>query len=362
MSALASSNVCLKLTPSIGDCVTPRICSGGSIPRHSSTVGTMSMACANCCPDLALRLDPLRPVNQERIAHAAAIRFALPAPEGRVPGECPAPRIMIEVFRAAQFVKRLEILLHRLRNIVEELVFVDRPVRSALGARAVVGKHHDQRVVQFSQLFQIAEQPPDVMVGMLHEARKDLHHPRIQFLLVRRQLVPVRDVRVVTRKLGVFGHDAQFLLAFENPVAIRIPAVVELALVLVRPLLGNLMRRMVRARSEIQEERFVGRHLLGVAQRTGWPCRPGLRSGDSLAPESSAARSGGCHRPGRDNTDACRRRGSRSSAGNRGPAASDHTAPLRWPVRRVSGAICLLHTCCTRSSAEFRRGIRSRRE
>ena len=113
-------------------------------------------------------------------------------------------------------------------------------------------------------LFQIFEQPTDVMVGMFHESRKHFHHPRVQFLLVRRQLVPIRNIRIVTRKLGVFGHDAQFLLAFEDSFAIGVPAVVELSLVFVGPLLGHLMRRVVCAGGEIQEERLVRRHLLGV--------------------------------------------------------------------------------------------------
>ena len=69
----------------------------------------------------------------------------------------------------------------------------------------------------------------------------------------------------MTRKLGVFGHDAQFLLAFEDPLAVGIPAVVELALVLVRPLLSEPDAAHGARRGEIEEERFVGRHLLRVA-------------------------------------------------------------------------------------------------
>jgi hypothetical protein len=44
--AFASLKVCAKLKPCIGDCVTPRICVGGSTPSASSTVGTISMAWA----------------------------------------------------------------------------------------------------------------------------------------------------------------------------------------------------------------------------------------------------------------------------------------------------------------------------
>ncbi len=43
VGASASSKVWAKLTPSMGAWVTPRIAAGGSMPRASSTVGTMSM-------------------------------------------------------------------------------------------------------------------------------------------------------------------------------------------------------------------------------------------------------------------------------------------------------------------------------
>jgi len=44
--ASAVSNDALRLTPWIGDWVTPRMCVGGSMPRASRTVGTRSMAWA----------------------------------------------------------------------------------------------------------------------------------------------------------------------------------------------------------------------------------------------------------------------------------------------------------------------------
>ncbi len=43
----ASSKVWAKLTPWMGDWVTPLIAAGGVRPSASRTVGTMSMMCAN---------------------------------------------------------------------------------------------------------------------------------------------------------------------------------------------------------------------------------------------------------------------------------------------------------------------------
>ena len=48
LGAVPLSKVWAKLTPSIGDWVTPLIVVGGSIPSASSTVGTMSIAWAYC--------------------------------------------------------------------------------------------------------------------------------------------------------------------------------------------------------------------------------------------------------------------------------------------------------------------------
>ena len=111
--------------------------------------------------------------------------------------------VVVEVFRAAELVDRREILLQIVGHVVEELVLVDRAVRSALGARAVVGDEHDQRVVELAQLLEEVDQAADVVVGVLEEAGEHLHHARIQLALVRRQRLPVLHVRIVARELRV---------------------------------------------------------------------------------------------------------------------------------------------------------------
>ena len=127
--------------------------------------------------DLAARLDPGRPGDDERVRGAAAVGLALPAPERRVAGPRPAPRIVVEVLRAADLVDDRQALLERLLGVVEELRLVRRPGRAALGARAVVGDDHDDRVVELALLAQEVEQPAEVMVGVAEEAREHLHHP-----------------------------------------------------------------------------------------------------------------------------------------------------------------------------------------
>ncbi len=102
------------------------------------------------------------------------------------------------------------------------------------------------------------------MVGVLQEAGEDLHHPRVELSLVGRQRVPVLHVRVVAREFGVLGDQAQLLLTGECSLPVGVPAVVEGALVLISPLLGDVVRGMLRPGREVQEERLVRRHLLAV--------------------------------------------------------------------------------------------------
>ena len=148
--------------------------------------------------------------------------------------------------------------------MLKNLFSLTDPVRSALGAGAVVGDEHDQRVVELADRLQEVEQAAVVMVGVRQEAGEDLHHAGVELLLVGRQRVPVLHVGIVAREFGVLRDDAQLLLPREHLLAVGIPAVVELALVLVRPLLGHVMRRVHRAGAEVHEERLVRRDLLGV--------------------------------------------------------------------------------------------------
>ena len=65
---------------------------------------------------------------------------------------------------------------------------------------------------------------------------------------------------------GVGRNPAELLLAREHALAIGVPAVVELALVLVGPLLADLVRPVRRAGRPVHEERLVGREGAVLAQ------------------------------------------------------------------------------------------------
>ena len=78
--------------------------------------------------------------------------------------------------------------------------------------------------------------------------------------------VPGRDRGVPRRQLGVGADHAQLLLLVERDLALLVPAVGELALVLVDPLLRHVMRRVGGARREVDEERLVGQQRFLLAR------------------------------------------------------------------------------------------------
>ena len=84
-----------------------------------------------------------------------------------------------------------------------------------------------------------------MVVGVLEEARVDLHLAREHRLQVVRHLVPGGDLGRPLGQLRVREDHAELLLTGERPLPKRIPAVVELALVAVRPLRPHVMRAWV---------------------------------------------------------------------------------------------------------------------
>jgi hypothetical protein len=171
---------------------------------------------------------------------------------------------VVERRRAAQVVDLGQALFQRLGRVVEELQLVGGPGRPALGAGAVIGHDHDQRVVELAGLLQEVKQAPDVVVGVGQEPGEHLHHPRRQPARPRGQRLPFRDVGVVPGQLRARGQDAQLLLPVEHPLPVGVPAVVELARVAVGPLLAHVMRGVRRASAEVQVERLVRGDLLSV--------------------------------------------------------------------------------------------------
>ena len=119
--------------------------------------------------------------------------------------------------------------------------------------------------VEHAQVLERVDQPADVMVGVLHEPGVHFHLALEHRLELRGHVVPGRNLLVARRQLGVGGDDAQLLLLREGDLALLVPAVGELALVLVDPLLRHVVRGVGGARREVHEERLVRHQRLLLA-------------------------------------------------------------------------------------------------
>ena len=124
---------------------------------------------------------------------------------------------------------------HELRRLetegaVQDHELVEAPVRRALGRGAVVADDVvDERVLEDLELAQRVEQTADVVVGVLEEARVDLHLAREHRLQVVRHVVPRGDLLRALGELRLGRDHAELLLSRDRPLAQRVPAVVELA-------------------------------------------------------------------------------------------------------------------------------------
>ena len=140
---------------------------------------------------------------------------------------------------------------------------VETALQRAFGRGAVVADDQvDQGVLEDAQILERVDQPPDVMVGVLEKAGIDFHLAREHRLHFGGDRVPGRNLGVALGEFAILGNDAERLLPGEGLLAQLVPALVEFALVLVRPFLRHMMRRVGRAGREIGEERLVGHQRL----------------------------------------------------------------------------------------------------
>ncbi len=215
---------------------------------------------------VAARLDPRGPGDDHRVARPAQVTRHLLAPlERRVAGPRPGGRdvrcrvVVAPGVDAAVAVDQLELLLGVDVDAVEERHLVERARRRPLEAGAVVAPDvEDQRVVEVAHLLDLVEQAADVPVGVVHEPGVDLHLPRVELLRGVVERVPRVEEIGPLGEHRVLRDDPELLLPLEDLLADRVPALVELALVLVGPLLRDVVRRVGAAGRVVEEPRLLG--------------------------------------------------------------------------------------------------------
>ena len=211
-------------------------------------------------------LEAVRPVDDRAVAGAAPVGGDLLGPlVRRVHGVGPADRVVVVGVRPAEVVEPRGHELRRLqrRGAVEVDHLVEGAVEGALGRGAVVPDDVvDEGVVEDPEVLERVDQPPDVVVGVLEEAGVDLHLADEHRLELLGHVVPGGDLVVALGELGVGGDHPERLLPLDGLLAQPVPALVELALVLVGPLLGHVVGGMGRAGREVDEERLVAHQRL----------------------------------------------------------------------------------------------------
>ena len=218
---------------------------------------------------LALVRQAVGPVHDRAVAGAAPVRGHLLGPlVRRAQRVRPADRVVVVGLRGAEVVDLGQQELGGLdaRHAVERGHLVEAAVERALGRGAVVADDVvDQRVVEDAEVVDRVDDPADLVVGLLEEAGVDLHLSGQHRLEVVRHVVPagISSCRLVSS--ASFGTTPSFFCWLERLLPQRIPAVVELALVLVRPLLGHVVRGVGGAGREVHEERLVGHQRLLLA-------------------------------------------------------------------------------------------------
>src|SRR5690606_19261814 len=108
----------------------------------------------------------------------------------RRPG--PRPRGVVLVVRrggaegveAPELLQGCEVLLDRRRDAVLGQELADRAVLPLAGRPVVAPDVDDDRALAVPEPLDLVEEPARLHVGVLAEARRDLHAPRLQRLLV----------------------------------------------------------------------------------------------------------------------------------------------------------------------------------
>ncbi len=159
---------------------------------------------------------------------------------------------------SAEFVQRLNVLLDGRWNAVLRQQLADRAVLS-LGGRPIVSpdvKH--ECIVPVSEMIDLVENAARLRIGVFPEPREHFHQAALKRPLAFRNTVPRRHRRVTRSELRLRRYPALRLGAFEDALAIGVPAVVELSFILIRPLFCYVVRTVNRTGRPIHEERLIG--------------------------------------------------------------------------------------------------------
>ena len=154
---------------------------------------------------MGLRYVVLTSVNRDDLEDGGAALevVALPHLERGVERPRPPGVVVVVGLGAPELVEVLQAELGRGRHAVEEPPLVERAVRAAFAAGAVVRDHDDDRVLELLGVLEVVDEATDLRVAVGDEAREHLGHPREQ-APDRRKARERRDLEPLEILRGVF--------------------------------------------------------------------------------------------------------------------------------------------------------------
>ena len=226
------------------------------------------------------------------------------------------------------------------RNSVLRQQFADGAVLAFRRGAVVAPDVEDQRVVAIAEPFDFIDDPADLDIDVLSEARRHFHQAALERLLVFGDAVPGRHRLMPRRELRVGGNPALLFGALENALAISVPAVIELTLILVRPLFHDVMRAMDRAARPIHEKRLIRLEGLVLVQPGDRVVRQVFAEMVAFLRRFWAGERTSCCEPGSVRIARPRQRGSHRNSRSRGSVGQFSNGPVG--VVSSAGVLCHL--------------------
>ena len=182
----------------------------------------------------------------------------LVAAQRRVRRHRPAVRKVAVRIRSADVVDPPQLFRDRFGTEIVRPHRVDEAERPALLARAIVRQNQDQRVVADAGRVEKADQPRQMLVGMIEHAGERRLQPREHALFVGAVLVPCLHAVVACGQPGFLRHDPHRLLPRHPLLALDVPAMGEPRVIALDDVHRRLMRRVAGAERHPGQPRDIG--------------------------------------------------------------------------------------------------------
>ena len=199
---------------------------------------------------LATGRNAIRPRHDERVCLSTTVNRLLKVSERSVSGHRPTSMVVVVRVPGAPQVVKLHVLLHSRLHPVQDDNLVMSPSEATFTTRTVVGRQHDQRVVQNANAFQRVDHSTNLLVRVCKLTRKRFHLSSKQAAFVLGQRVPSGNLVDALGQQGSLGQDTASQLILEDLLTRLVPAHVKLTTEPLNVLSRRVVGRVHRSRRE----------------------------------------------------------------------------------------------------------------